>query len=172
MEKYLPDVYQKSIYTINYQKLKENGIKCILLDLDNTMIPAKSKTVTGKLEQLIDELKKDFKVIVFSNAIKKRVKPIAEKLALDYYAFALKPMQKYYLKALKEYRFKECEVAIIGDQIQTDILGGNRVGITTILVNPVSSKDFSFTRLNRYLEKRKMEKMCRKGLFTKGKYYD
>ena len=74
MNNFYPDIYQKSIYTINYNKLKENGIKCILFDLDNTCVPYIDKTPTKKLAKLFDTLKEqNFKVIIFSNSPKSRL---------------------------------------------------------------------------------------------------
>lgn len=172
MEKYVPDIYQKSIYTINYEKLKQNGIKCILFDLDNTIAPARSSVPTKKSKELIDSLKADFKLFVFSNAMPKRVKKFSDELGVDFYAFSLKPFQKNFKKLFKEHKFNECEVAIIGDQILTDIAGGNTAGIKTILVNPVSTKDSVFTKLNRFLENKKIKKLSKKNLFFKGKYYE
>ena len=49
MEKYIPDIYVKSIYDINYDNLKERGIKCILFDLDNTLVPTHTKDPSKKL---------------------------------------------------------------------------------------------------------------------------
>ncbi len=172
MEKYVPDIYQKSIYTINYQKLKEMGIKCLLFDLDNTLIPSRNTVVNDRVVELIESLKKDFDIIIFSNALENRVKKIAAVLNVKYYALVFKPFVKGFKKALKNHKYQECEIAIIGDQLYTDIAGGNKVGITTILVNPVSNRDSFTTRINRYLEKRKMNQLYRKGIFTKGKYYD
>ena len=70
------------------------------------------------------------------------------------------------------FNFDLSEVAIIGDQLLTDIYGGNRVGIKTILVNPVSKEDIVPTMFSRLIEKRLMKKMHKRGIFTKGKYYE
>ncbi len=172
MEKYVPDIYQKSIYTINYEKLKKNDIKCLLLDLDNTIIPSGTDVVSKKLQDFINDLKKDFTIILFSNAFEKRVKKVANILEIDYYALAFKPNTKKFKHLIKKYKLQEYEIAIIGDQLLTDIVGGNKLGITTILVNPISNSDSILTRINRALERRKMKKLYRKGLFTKGKYYE
>jgi HAD superfamily phosphatase (TIGR01668 family) len=173
MEKYIPDMYQKSIYTIDYNKLKANGIKCILIDLDNTLVPTSLDYPTKNNIELINELKEmGFKIILFSNSPKKRVKPFKDELQVDASASSMKPLKRKFLKVLNEYKYEQNEVAIIGDQILTDILGGNKVGITTILVNPVSSKDLLFTSLNRYLENRIINKLSKNNLFTKGKYYE
>ena len=70
------------------------------------------------------------------------------------------------------YKLELSEVVIIGDQILTDILGGNRVGIKTILVNPISKKDRKVTMINRRIERYIMNKLKLRKLFTKGKYYE
>ncbi|MDD2490272.1 MAG: YqeG family HAD IIIA-type phosphatase [Bacilli bacterium] len=171
--KFIPDIYQKSIYTIDYKKLKSRGIKCILFDVDNTLASLNLKKPTKKVKDLIEKLKEmGFKVILLSNASKKRLKPFKEYLELDCACLAMKPFSKKYKKILKEYKLQINEVASIGDQLVTDVLGGNRVGITTILVNPIGIRDHFFTKLNRYFEKKIIKKAANKKMFQKGKYYD
>ena len=173
MEKFIPDIYQKSIYTIDYSKLWLRGIKCLMFDLDNTLVPASVKTPTKKNIELFNELKDlGFKIIIFSNAHKNRVKPFKDALEVDCCANAMKPLSKKYLKVLKEYNYTINEVAIIGDQFLTDVLGGNSIGITTVLINPISKKDYVFTTFNRFLEKIILKRLRSKNLFVKGKYYD
>ncbi len=173
MEKYIPDVYQKSIHTIDYEKLKEKGIKCLLFDLDNTLAPYHIKDADEKLVELFSKLKEmGFQLIIFSNSFKKRVKPFKEELEVDCCANARKPHTNHFYRILKEYHLAENEVAIIGDQIMTDIVGGNRVGITTILVNPISLREPFWTKPNRWLEKRKIKKLKNHDLFFKGRYYE
>ncbi len=173
MENYIPDIYQKSIYTIDYSKLLSRGIKCLLFDLDNTIIASSDKNPPRKAKDLFISLKqKGFKIIIFSNSPKIRVKQFQNFFDVDCYYNARKPHAGKFKKLLKIYNYKENEVAIIGDQLLTDVLGGNKVGITTILVNPLSDKDIIFTRFNRFFEKRKMKKLRDKNLFCKGRYYD
>lgn len=173
MEKYIPDIYQKSIYSINYQKLWNQGIKCLLFDLDNTLVPPSIKEPNEKLKELFNDLKKiGFKVIIFSNSPKKRVKPFKDILEVDCSASSRKPSKKKFLLVLSQYNYLVNEVAIIGDQILTDVLGGNKVGILTILINPVSKKDILVTKIGRLLEKRIIKKLSKKSLFMKGKYYE
>lgn len=172
MEKYIPDVYQKSIYTINYNSLKEKGIKCLLFDLDNTLVPFNVKETNDKIKELFSELKKDFKVIIFSNSPKNRVRLFKDELDVDSLASAKKPNPKNFQKILNMYRYTENEVAIIGDQLNTDILGGNRVGIITVLINPISKKDPIWTKPGRMYERRIMKKLNQHDLFFKGRYYD
>ena len=171
--KFYPDMYQKSIYHIDYDKLKEDGIKCLLFDLDNTCIPYKNKVPTKKLIELFDELKDmDFKVIIFSNASKKRIRPFKNSLLVDCSARSFKPFSKKFIKILNKFKYDLSETVIIGDQIFTDIYGGNRVGIKTILVNPMSSSDLVITKIPRIFEILIMKYWDKKGILTKGKYYE
>lgn len=173
MEKYLPDIYQKSIYAIDYNKLLNRGIKCLLMDLDNTLVAPSIKEPSEKLVTFFQELKgMGFQIVLFSNGSKNRVKKFTEKLEIDGVSRALKPFSKKFLKILTDYHYNESEVAIIGDQLLTDVLGGNKVGITTILVNSVSPKDPFVTRINRIRERHILKKLRELELFTKGKYYE
>lgn len=173
MENYVPDIYQKSIYTINYNKLKNNGIKCLLFDLDNTLVPYKTKKPTNKVIELFNSLKEQgFKVVLFSNSSRKRLQPFKDTLEVDCCARAWKPSSKKFISVINELGFNISEVAIIGDQILTDVLGGNRVGITTILTNPISKNDYFLTYFNRVRENHKIKKLSKMDLFYKGKYYE
>ena len=173
MNYFYPDAYQKSIYTINYDKLKENGIKCLLFDLDNTCVPYVDRTSTKKLKNLFDKLSEQgFKVIIFSNSPKERLFPFKKELKVDCCAKAGKPRKKNFIKILDLYKYDLSEVAIIGDQLVTDIYGGNKVGITTVLVNPMSNIDMPLTKIHRYIERKKINKMTKEGIFKVGEYYD
>ena len=173
MDIFIPDMYQKSIYTINYEKLIEDGIRCLLFDLDNTCVPYVEKKPNQKLKDLFDRLKEmGFKVIIFSNAPKKRLEPFKNFLVVDCSYSSKKPSKRKFLKVLKMFNFDLSETAIVGDQLFTDIFGGNRVGIKTILVNPMSSEDMIFTKIFRILEKRQYSKMNKRGILTLGKYYE
>ncbi len=173
MEQYLPDIYQKSIYTIDYSKLLSRGIKCLLYDLDNTIVPGHNTEPPAKAKDLFTSLKqKGFKVIIFTNSPKIRLKNFQTAFGVDGVANARKPFPKKLKKLLKDYNYTENEVAIIGDQLMTDIKVGNAVGITTILINPISEKDFFVTKLNRLRERKKMNELSEKNLFFKGRYYE
>ncbi len=173
MDIFVPDMYQKSIYSINYEKLLDSGIKCLLFDLDNTCVPYVEKVPSKKLISLFDSLKDmGFKVIIFSNASKKRLEPFKNELLVDCSYSSKKPSKRKFLKVLKMFNFDLSEVAIIGDQLFTDIFGGNRIGIKTILVNPMSDKDMPITKIFRFLEKIQYRKMSKRGILILGKYYE
>ena len=173
MEKYIPDIYVKSIYYIDYEKLKERGIKCILFDLDNTVAPLSIKKPNKKIKELFTKLKEmGFKLIIFSNNKKSRLKPFKEELEVDCAFNCKKPMQKKFNIILRDYKYGISEIVIVGDNIVTDVLGGNKVGITTILVNPISNKERPQSKFSRLYEKHIMKKLSKHELFFRGKYYE
>ncbi len=173
MEKYVPDIYQKDIYTINYETLLSRGVKCLLFDLDNTIAPITESEPSNELTTLFDDLKKhDFKLIIFSNSPKFRVNKFQKLLKVDAVSSARKPSSKSFLAVIKKYQLAFSEVAIIGDSVMDDIAGGNNVGITTVLVDPISKKEFPLARIRRIIEKKKLKKLRKLDLFTKGRYYE
>lgn len=173
MEKFVPDIYQKSIYTINYDQLYSRGIRCLLFDLDNTLVPIKEKVPSDDVKKLFDKLKHmGFKLIIFTNSTSKRAKPFKNILGVDCCPFACKPFSKKFLSIIKVYDLKFSEVAIIGDSMMDDIYGGNNVGITTILVEQLEPKEFFVASLKRKREKKVIKKLSSNNLFSKGSYYE
>ncbi len=172
MDIFIPDIYAQSIYTINYKKLKKNGIKCLIFDLDNTLVPYKINDVPVKVKELFALLSSNFKIIIMSNSTKNRLRPFKEKLNVDTAYSSHKPFKKKYQKIINLYHFKINEVACIGDQILTDILGANRMGFTSILVNKLALYETIFTRFNRMIEKPILKKLKKQKLLVTGEYYD
>ena len=106
MEEYLPDIYQKSIYTIDYAKLFNRGIKCLLFDLDNTIVPPYSNELSKKTKDLFTSLKqKGFKIIIFTNSPQIRLKKFKSFFAVDGVSSAFKPFTGKLKKLLKEYDY-------------------------------------------------------------------
>lgn len=167
-----PNMYQKDIYSINYKKLKKLGIKCLVFDLDNTIALIDQYTITDNTKKLILDLKKDFIVVIISNNITRRVKRYADSLKCDFIANAAKPLAKGYKKISKKYNLKPNEMCMIGDQIVTDIYGGNRFGMFTVLVDPLGKKDLKITSLNRLIESKILKKYEEKDIMKKGVYYE
>lgn len=172
MDLFIPDMYQKSIYTIDYKKLKKRGIKCLLFDLDNTLVPYSGDLPTTEVKDLFLRLEEDFKVIIMSNSGKTRLTPFKEQLNVDVAFSSCKPLKKKYKKIMKLYNFKDTEIAAIGDQLVTDIFGANRNNITSILINPIGENEPITTRFNRSIERQIYKRLLSKGILEKGKYYD
>lgn len=160
-------MYKKDIYSINYELLKKKNIKLIAFDLDNTICKVDEKKPCKKVIQLINDLNKNFKVIIISNNSKKRVGTFCKELKCDYIHGALKPLKRT-ANILKKKYGNLNEACIVGDQIPTDIFMGNRSGMLTVLVDPISEKDLKVTFFNRLIEKRIMKKIN----FKKGEYYE
>ncbi len=173
MDIFVPDIYAQSIFTINYKALKKSGIKCLLFDLDNTLAPIKTSIPGVKEKELLEGLKEmGFKIIIMSNSGKKRLQPFKEKFNVDTAFSSCKPFKKKYQKIMEMFNFKDIQIAAIGDQLLTDILGANRMGFTSILTNPISKEDFIGTKFNRMIERFIMKRLSKKGLFTKGVYHE
>ena len=174
IELYKPDMYKKDIYEIDYKKLKSYGIKCLLFDLDNTLVPYNRNKPSRKIKDFIENLKDmGFKVILFSNSSKKRLTPFKNILEIDCSASSRKPFSKKFKKVLIDYKFEQSEVAIIGDQMVSEVFGGNRMGIFTVLVKPINiNNEPIYTKFNRFIERIKVSKLEKKGIFKRGNYYE
>lgn len=167
LEKFAPDLFVKSIYHIDLEELKKRGITTIITDLDNTLIAAKSKEYTPKLIKWLDDLQETgFKVIIVSNNNQTRVSEFAEPLTVPYIHRARKPVKTSFQKALEKLNSNPKETVVIGDQLLTDIYGGNRMGLYTILVNPISNVEGLGTKINRSIERILIPKMRKRGLLA------
>ncbi len=166
-----PNIYKKDIYQINYDLLKDKGIKCLIFDLDNTLGLISHKNCPDEAKKLIKKLQKDFIVLICSNNTKKRLKPYLEELGIEGTSWSMKPSIKSLIYIKTKYKLKKREMCMIGDQIVTDVLAGNRFKIKTILVDPLGEKDLKITGLNRKLEAKIIDRYEKKGLFMRGKYY-
>ncbi len=170
--KYLPDIYKKNIFDINYDKLKKKDIKCLIFDLDNTLALIDSIKVESNVKELITKLKKDFLVVIVSNSPKKRVSKFSKDLGVDSYPFALKPTIRTLKNIKSKYNLESKNIAVIGDQFITDMGYGYKGNITKIFVDPLAVKDLKITNINRYLEGKIIAKYSKNNLFKKGNYYE
>ncbi len=148
-----PKVYLNNVKEITYELLQENNIKGIILDVDNTLIDYYKKMPDG-VEQWCKDLKKrSIKFCIASNSNKKeKIKEVSEKLEIPYVYFAKKPLKMGLNKAKKIMGLKSEEVAVVGDQIFTDVLGANRCKMFSILVEPIKEKDILITIIKRPIE--------------------
>lgn len=149
-----PNIYLNSFKEIDLQELVKRNIKAIFMDLDNTLVSPFQKTADDDVKTFIQNCHQlDLTVIVISNNTEERVSLFCKELGIDYYAMALKPLNKGFKKALQELNLTTKEVCMIGDQVMTDVLGGNLMGFMTILLVPIVEKDLVITKFNRAIEK-------------------
>lgn len=117
------------------------NIKCVLLDIDNTIKPYGADIIQPSYVEWIKNIKdKNINVILCSNNYKRVVEPIAKQVNCDFVPFCLKPSPFGYLRAYVKSNEKLKNIVVIGDQFFTDILGGKFMFMKTLLVEPVSSE--------------------------------
>ena len=167
-----PNVYKKNIFEIDYNKLKQEGIRCLIFDLDNTLGLISHKRCPQKTKITLRKLRKDFIIVICSNNNRKRLKPYLDELNIDGIARSMKPSILGLFIIKRKYRLKKEEMCIIGDQMLTDVLAGNRFHIKTILVDPLGDTDLKITNFNRKIENLVMQRYAKKGLFKRGNYYE
>jgi HAD superfamily phosphatase (TIGR01668 family) len=165
LKKFLPDEHVKSILDIHPEDLKKRGIKGIITDLDNTLVEWDRPNATPELIKWFEQIKKqNILVTIVSNNNEIRVKEFADPLQIPFIFQARKPMVRAFNKALSQMKIKKEEAVVIGDQLLTDVLGGNRSGFHTILVVPVAQTDGFITKFNRFAERRIMNWFRKKGM--------
>lgn len=165
LKSFLPSEFVKSIYHIQPEELIKRGIKGIITDLDNTLVEWDRPLATPKLIEWFQNMKEhEIKITIVSNNNEQRVKAFSDPLGIPFIHKAKKPMQTAFKKAIQHMGTTKDQTVIIGDQLLTDVLGGNRAGFYTILVVPIAKTDGFFTRFNRAVERRIMANFKRKGL--------
>lgn len=171
---FIPDVYLENIYSIDIKKLKEKkNIKGIILDLDNTIVPWDTKYLDEEVILWTEQIKQiGMKICLVSNT-HYNISDIVSKLDIPYLYSRYKPRSKPFLKAMKIMNTNNRETAVVGDQILTDVLGGNLLHLLTILVCPLSKSDALGTAIvSRTMERFIMSKNLKNGKIEliKGKW--
>ncbi len=150
-----PDRMAESVAHITPAELADLGIEGLLVDLDNTLVPWHGYEVSDViLEWLRSVEAQGMKVCIVSNTrYPGRLRILAEKLKVPFVKGRMKPRKSAFRPALELLNIAPERTAVIGDQIFTDILGGNRLSLFTILVKPLSPKEFFGTRISRVFER-------------------
>ena len=157
-----PNAYLKNVKEITIGFLLKNKIKALILDVDNTLIDY-YKNLSEDIVNWANELQgQGIKLYILSNTNKKeKVEKVANTLQIPYKMFAKKPSKKGFLKIKDELKINAENIGVVGDQVFTDVIGGNRCKMFTILVDPVTPKDYWYTAWKRPIEnvlKKKFEK--------------
>ncbi|WP_085524704.1 YqeG family HAD IIIA-type phosphatase [Tuberibacillus sp. Marseille-P3662] len=162
---FLPDQHVNRIIDIQPEELRQHNIKGIVTDLDNTLVAWDEPEATPELRDWF-ELMQDagITITIVSNNSENRVKSFCHPLGIPFISKARKPMKRAIRKAVKNMGFQKDDIVVIGDQLLTDILGGNRLGVHTILVVPIKMTDGWTTRINRKIERRLFSLMRKNGL--------
>lgn len=158
-----PSFMLNKVTDISVSFLNENKITTLLLDVDNTIITFKGNEIIEGFSEWKQELQKEgIKILILSNGKSERLKITAQKAELDFVPMACKPLPFKYLKAIKKVGSNRKNTAIVGDQIFTDILGGNLVGIKSILLKPIKLETQTSFKIRRYFENILINKWERK----------
>lgn len=165
LKHFLPNEHVKSILDIKPEELKARGIKGIITDLDNTLVEWDRPSATPQLIKWFEEIKRNnILVTIVSNNNEERVKAFSDPLHVPFIFRARKPLIPAFNKALSQMGIQKEEAVVIGDQLLTDVLGGNRSGFHTILVVPVAQTDGLATKFNRFVERRILNWFRKKGM--------
>ena len=150
---YYPKAYFDSVKDINIDFLNNNNIKALILDVDNTILDFDKKIPNGVKEWAEDLKKQNIKLCILSNSNhKEKVKMVADILHIPYFYFATKPLKRGFKKVIKLLEEKNENIAAVGDQIFTDVIGANRCKLYSILVKPIGKKDIFITKIKRPIE--------------------
>lgn len=150
---FYPDEYVASTYVIDFEKWYEGGVRGLIFDIDNTLVPH-GAPADHRAVKLFERLKRiGFDTCLISNNQEPRVKPFADLVGSKYVYDAHKPSTKNYKKAMELMGTNVDTTIFIGDQLFTDVWGAKRTGIRSILVKPIHPKEEIQIVLKRYLEK-------------------
>ena len=150
-----PKIYLNTVKDISIEMLNANNIKGLLLDVDNTLIDFDKNILEGSKQWVKDMKEHDIKLCIVSNSNKvKKVERVAKELEIDNYLyFAKKPLRGGLKKASKLLNLPNENLAVVGDQIFTDVLGANISKMFAILVKPLDEKDIWITKIKRPIER-------------------
>ncbi len=139
----LPELIVDAVTDLTPEILKEKGIRLLMLDFDNTIVPYTTDIPTGTMEAWLHTmLTSGVRICVVSNSRKNRVKIFCEAYGIDCVTRARKPFSKGIAECLDRFQLSAAVCALAGDQIFTDTLGANCAGVTSILVKPIHNHNF------------------------------
>ncbi|MDI3280501.1 MAG: YqeG family HAD IIIA-type phosphatase [Bacillota bacterium] len=160
----------EKVEEIDLHALWTRGLRGLILDLDNTLTRWNQVEVPPPVAQWVEAARRlGFALCLVSNGLPARVGMTARCLGIPALARAVKPSRRAFLRALELLGTEAGSTCVVGDQLFTDILGGNRAGMYTILVRPRDRRELPTTRLVRFLEGIVLRRWERKGLLCWGR---
>lgn len=157
---FLPTVFVDTVFDMDLNSLKESGIKAFIFDIDNTLATYAMPIPDEKTADWLRSLKEmGFGVYFVSNNNHERVRKFAEFVDVPYFAKAGKPLSFFLRKACRRMGASPRETALVGDQLFTDIWGGNWLRMYTVLVKPISDVEDSFVKFKRRFERKILAKI-------------
>ncbi len=140
----LPKRMTKALTDLTPELLKSRNIRLLMLDFDNTIVPYTTDVPTEAMERWLKTMnaQEDIQVCIVSNSHNDRVPAFCEKYGLDCITHAKKPFSRGIRQCLEKYGIPASQAALVGDQIYTDTLGANAMGVTSILVEAIHNHTF------------------------------
>ncbi len=163
MKVFKPTYERESVHHIEQDFFEKEGITCVLLDIDNTLVADNQPCADDGARSFISRLQgENIKICLVSNNNKQRVDSFNGEFNLHAVHRARKPLCYKINKIIRDYGMDKKEVLFIGDQLLTDIPAGNRSKIRTMLVRPINiSKENNFFKIKRFIEKRVLDRNFR-----------
>ncbi len=157
---FLPDIFVDTVFDMNVEDLKAQGIKAFIFDIDNTLATYAMPIADEKTAAWVKDLRdKGFEIFIASNNDKERVRVFSENIGVPYFAKALKPLGIFLRRACKNMGVTTRETALVGDQLFTDVWGGNVLNMKTVLVKPISEVEDGFVKFKRRFERMILKNM-------------
>lgn len=161
-----PTVYIESVPMLDVAQLKRQGIHVILTDLDNTLVPWRGSDLSPEVRAWVaDALGQGMKFCIVSNTRNmKRLRNLSSELGIPYVKKGMKPRRSGFRAALELLGSVPSQAVVLGDQVFTDVLGGNRLGVMTILVRPLHPREFFGTKISRFFERIILRLFAQRGM--------
>lgn len=139
---------------LDIKGLKDKGFNVCFLDVDNTITPYDSKTPDEKAKKFVKSLKDNgFEVIVISNNTNKRVSKTAKEIDCEYSCWSFKPLPFKLNRLIKQKGLDKKKIFMMGDQLLTDVLCANNLGIYSIYSKPISEVETFYSSISRKIER-------------------
>ncbi len=151
---FLPDIFVDTVFDMDIERLRAMGVRAFVFDIDNTLATYQMPVADEKTTLWVNQLKNQgFKIFIVSNNDKERVRIFAEAIDVPYYGKALKPLSLFLRLACRRMGVTARETALVGDQLFTDVWGGNLLNMKTVLVKPISEVEDGFVKFKRQFER-------------------
>lgn len=149
-----PNRFAPRLHDVSHEELEAAGIRGLIVDLDNTLVGYRDTELGQEhLEWVARAHDRGFRIVMLSNNFSSRVSSIAARLNVGCIPNALKPLPFGFLRAMRDLELHRRQIAVVGDQLFTDVLGGKLCGLYTILTEPIEAKDLALTSVFRFFER-------------------
>jgi HAD superfamily phosphatase (TIGR01668 family) len=149
-----PDRFAPRLCDVPLAELEAAGIRGLILDLDNTVVSwGGSEIAREHLAWVADARDRGFRLVMLSNNFSDRVTLIAQQMQIPFVASALKPLPTGFLAAVRRLGLPRRQIAVVGDQLFTDVLGARLCGLYSILTEPLGARDHPVTGFFRFFER-------------------